>query len=223
MGWFMFWENLASYVGPSGFAVEFLDILNEQGDQGFRIPQLNVYRENKGGGGKAVYSLTDRMYQGYPWETVNVYFLPWKNGKATKVTIQELNASGCDYFTTSEFSGCRFVATNEEVMHVAWSGVGLYGDGARGTSVMRTMAEREAMGDLGVRQRRRAVSISVVGRAGVGPSGGEGVMRSSYGEGGLDQSRMKVFGYKFQGNWCFTTLKYVGFGNSGTGVWESLE
>jgi hypothetical protein len=231
----MFWENLASYVGPSGFAVTFGGILHtHQGDQGVIIPKLNVYRKNMGvaqqgvaqqrGGGKVEYFLTPGLCPGYhPWETVSVYFLPWKNGIATKVTIQELNTSGCDYFTTSEFSGCRFVATNEEVMHVAYfsGGLGLFG--YNGASVMRTMAEREAMGDSRPRLRRRAVSISEVNHSGFGPGLGEGVIRTSYRAEIKEESRMKVFGYKFQGNWCFTTLKYVGDGNSDTGVWESLE
>lgn len=220
----MFWANLASYIGPTAFGVHFIDGLEAQRADGYEV-MMNVY--DGPGPWAGDYVISDVMYPG-ALETVHVYFLPWYSGRATKVKISDLNASGCDYFTTSEFTGCRFVVTEQEIMHVAWSGGGgAWGEasGAVGTSALRSQAESNAIGNTGLRQRRRAISISEASRAGRGIKIAKEGTVSSYGTGpkvnGILPGKMKVFGYKVNNAWCFKTLKYED--ESRDGDWENFD
>jgi hypothetical protein len=132
---------------------------------------------------------------------VKVYWLPWVSGQVTRATMQELDASGADYFVTTKFSGCRFVVTSAEVMHVA-------ADAGVGRLVDVGSANRTAQEDL-VRtgQLVRRMSVS---------AGDQTSQYSAY---------AFAFGVKRQGVWSFVGFKRTGAGGGGGPqfVWERFQ
>jgi len=61
-------------------------------------------------------------------DIANVYWLPWSSGLDSTfeqllgsefVTIEDLNISDCQFFMTSNLSGCRFVATDKYLTHIS--------------------------------------------------------------------------------------------------------
>jgi hypothetical protein len=113
-----FWSSLPSFVGPTsqhiilgGRFAEQLSAANKKG----RTTVITSHDVANN-----ITYLDDVKMAAFS-STIELYWLPWLHGEITSATIAELNQSGCEYFLTSTFSGCRFVATNESVAHVAFS------------------------------------------------------------------------------------------------------
>ncbi|MQA23657.1 hypothetical protein [Rugamonas rivuli] len=88
-----------------------------------------------------------------------VYWLPWSGspgkGQITEATWETIEKTGCNYFLTSEFTGCRFVVDDIGVSHVAY-GAGNAVAGAT-NSAQRDAAEGNSRLQ---RSGRRKMSVS---------------------------------------------------------------
>ncbi|WP_448653603.1 hypothetical protein ACSHWC_10920 [Pseudomonas fluorescens] len=137
-------------------------------------------------------------------DVATVYWLPWRNGQITSATLSDLNRSGCQYFLTSTFSGCRFVVTEDKVAHVAWlqSGFG-------STSGARDLSEWNRLHGARPPLMRRKLSITGVGGSNMGAVRNQS---STYGVGegsdGADPGRAVVMGYIAGVRWKFKALIY---------------
>lgn len=144
--------------------------------------------------------------------TIELYWLPWKDGEITRASIKELNDSGCKYFMTSTFSGCRFVATETEVSHVAFSQAGFGFDTAA-----RNASEQLSRG--GARPFfRRTLSITSSGERMASVND----QQSTYGAGHNGQmwtGNAVVLGYRVDLGWNFKALIYAG----GLRFWFNLD
>lgn len=146
-----------------------------------------------------------------------VYFLPWKMHGMTHVTFDDLNRSNCNYFMTSQFSGCRFVVTNEYIAHIAhWSDAQAqyFANNLQDRSAIRTLTE------LQFRYRNypdkpklyRSISTSRLNQSNVNAFGSDNVIHSSYYQcRGVGDDQMLLFGYKDSLSPLGWTFKYMKF------------
>ncbi|MBB5190663.1 hypothetical protein HNQ50_001385 [Silvimonas terrae] len=54
-----------------------------------------------------------------PGHSERVYFVPWKKYETVHADRNWFENSNCNYFMTTPLSGCRFVLTHNQVLHVA--------------------------------------------------------------------------------------------------------
>lgn len=146
-----------------------------------------------------------------------VYFLPWKMHDMTHVTFDDLNRSNCDYFMTSQFSGCRFVVTNEYIAHVAhWSDAQAqnFVNNKQDRSAIRTRTE------LKFRHKNypakpklyRSISTSMLNQSEVNAFGSDNAVHLSYYQcRGIGNDQMLLFGYKDHLSPLGWTFKYMRF------------
>lgn len=139
-------------------------------------------------------------------DSVYAYWLPWRQFEVTTVSLATLDASGCNYFLTSEFSGCRFVITNDRIQHVAW-GAGQYHDG---TSLDRDKALVQSWQGTPAPTRARTYSYSRPPNPGAlgNPA------RDGYGQQNWDGSmnpnvRASVIGFKMLNQWHFYMQRWI--------------
>ncbi len=145
----------------------------------------------------------------------SVFWLPWSNQSITKVMLTDLNSSGCNYFMTSEFSGCRFVITNEYIAHVAhWAKAG--GNNMVPLfrrSQVRTEAELSGRERAGMQKPTlyRAISSSNLTNSAASGFGSNDSQTLSYFQGGIDVDRMLIFGYRDTNSIIGWSFKYLTF------------
>ena len=126
--------------------------------------------------------------------SVPVYWMPWKSHSTVYAERAWFERSKCAYFMTSQLTGCRFVVTDSQVLHVA-SNVDFAPSGVTGSPV-RDQAEQAVTG--GARSRR----FSINGR-----------------EQGYNKCAL-AFGMRKDGIWTYKALKYK-LGDEG-GEWVTL-
>ncbi|MYM34973.1 hypothetical protein GTP38_11565 [Duganella sp. FT94W] len=204
-----FWDELPSLIGPSDKIVYLEDSFalpaNEKNVQG---PKWACAYYEYGG------ITIAHPRHGEDHERVQLYWLPWSNGEITKVTMEQLKYSRCDYFLTSTFSGCRFVETDTLVAHVAYHQRGHSSD-----STGRDISEWNRLHGRVPPKLRRAMSFS---NGGTAMTFGESSL-VSYGNGAPDKdtyskSRAVVIGYKTGETWNFVRLVYTQ--GDTRGVWS---
>lgn len=124
---------------------------------------------------------------------VSIYWMPWLRGETVYAQRSWYENSVCEYFLTSQLSGCRFVLTKHQVLHIASTAKGAP-SGSMG-SHLRTQAENEVTG--GTRSRRFSIN-----------GGDEGYKHYAL-----------AFGIKREGIWSYKALRY---GSSNMGEWVTL-
>ncbi|MGB3126343.1 MAG: hypothetical protein WBB95_21235 [Pseudomonas sp.] len=161
--------------------------------------------------------------EGMMWsDSGDIYWLPWRNGEVTQATYADMDALGCTFFMTSLFTGCRFVATETKVAHIAFS------QGALGNNTLgRDLGELTSMhtGPLPVARRKLTIDgtngIDWGTHNNVTTSYGSGVTNMPDGSGGTSQvyqGQAVVLGYKSDRVWRFKTL----INQNGNYVWSTL-
>lgn len=131
----------------------------------------------------------------------SVYWLPWEDMEMVKVMFRDLNASPCSYFMTAEFSGCRFVITDEYLAHIAFS-VDYHNPQTtlEQFSADRTECEAETRGflNLGAPALYRSLSSSNLPYSKASGFGAKNFQKLSYFQkgGAIDDNRMILFGYR---------------------------
>ena len=191
-----FWSNLPSYTGPMSRLIllggRFAQQLSDHNPKG----KVTIITSHD-----LVSDITylDDTAHTRDCHTMEVYWLPWLHGEITTATIAELNQSGCQYFLTSTFTGCRFVATDEAVSHVAFTQYGL-GD----SSEARDLAEIFMPGPKSKRRRKLSITGSTV------PLSDEISTSHTYGSlnrlNGQLQGSAVVVGYRTGNRWHFKAL-----------------
>ncbi|GJI95556.1 hypothetical protein RugamoR57_22740 [Duganella caerulea] len=140
----------------------------------------------------------------YVRDQKTVYWLPWSGspgkGQITEVTWETIEKSGCNYFLTSEFTGCRFVVDDIGVSHVA------YGAGNAVAGPTNSAQRDTAEGNTRLqRSGRRKMSVSA----------GAGAVLA-YDIAGY----AVVFGYKdASSRWAFRVFRVDGLG---TATWRNF-
>jgi len=147
----------------------------------------------KYGSGYKLIATPDLEHEG----AVPVYWVPWKNGTTVYARRSWYENSICEYFMTTRLSGCRFVLTANEVLHIASNAGGAL-DGFLGSKT-RHEVQRSLIGNV----RSRRVSI---GRE-------DDVNYKSF---------ALVFGMRIaRGRWIYKSLEYT-LGQDG-GRWVILD
>ncbi len=126
-----------------------------------------------------------------------------------------MNESGCKYFLTSTFSGCRFVATESSASHIAF-----WQDGYGISSVDRDWSEWVNLHGGQAPRLRRKLSINGFDSVDIGrQSNGNFIYGNGQDANGYHQGNAVVMGHKTdQGNWKFKALIY----NVGLTYWVNL-
>jgi len=192
-----FWSILPSFVGPTDRQIilggRFAEQLSDTNKKGrTTIVSSHDVANN--------ITYLDHEKKAELSSTMELYWLPWQHGEITTATLAELNQSGCQYFLTSTFSGCRFVVTNESVSHVAFS-QNVWGH----DSTSRDLAELFMPGPAPTRRRKLSITGSTV------PLGDENSSSATYGTGfrdGIWQGNAVVLGYRTGNEWHFKALIY---------------
>jgi hypothetical protein len=205
-----FWNNLGSYVGFGSQRVDLIDDLATPYDESRLMGGVDVYTFGTG----STYVLTNKAYEGAV-EAKRVYFLSWKIDDITEVTFEQLN--GYDYFLTSKFTGCRFVVTDRNVAHIAWSAGGNREAGL-GTQALRDRAEYDTL-EYATKPPtlRRKLSFTTETSAldtAISASG-----RRTDGGSYFGNSAM-IFGHRVDKIWRFKKLEYTADGKFG--VWSNF-
>ncbi len=212
-----FWLNLPTYLGAQTnyMGVMLAGQLVYQAGQGTKPGPLYLSASVMANGDCVI---SDKEIKGAKQvDTAKVFWLPWLNLHITSVTWQALNKSGCKFFLTSEFSGCRFVADSKGVAHIAHWQVNPQNWQAGNTSKVRDNSEwffrHGGMRPYG----RRKLSYTDENHSSMGATN---TCNSTYG--GHDKaSRAIVLGYKGANTWHFKALKYKA-GTRGQGVWANV-
>jgi len=144
-----------------------------------------------------------------------VYWMPWKKGKTVYAQRNWYENSKCKFFMTSQFSGCQFVITHNQVLHIAADADGAPDD-ATGSST-RAAARERVIGNA----RHRSLSQSSASsqrKYGYGYDGpkpeDEYVPRKLF-------KNALVFGMReTDGSWTYKALIYT---LSSYGVWQVLK
>lgn len=147
----------------------------------------------------------------------SVYWLPWQDMEMVKVMFSELNALPCSYFMTAEFSGCRFVITDEYLAHIAFSVE--YNHNPQTTleqfSADRTDCEAENRDylKLGTPALYRSLSSSNLSDSKASGFGAKNFQKLSYYQkgGSIDDNRMVLFGYRDPLSGIGWSFKYLLF------------
>lgn len=222
-----FWTALRSCNDRTNFGINFLSAFaNEVSGGGGQIAGMDIhtYRTSpflfthagRIGYFPTMYYLSDLRFLGdAPIETARVFVLGWRVDGISSVTFTTLQ--GYDYFLTSEFSGCRFVVTNEGVSHIAWSAGGQRSSG-NASQAQRDQAEAGSSATVPTFRRRLSISASAGGldasRAGLSADN----PGFSY---DVATQRVMVFGFKEHGIWHFKMLTYPQ-GSSQVGRWTNF-
>jgi hypothetical protein len=157
-----------------------------------------------------------------------VYYLPYKRGAVTsaKRSDYEQGADKCDFFLTYQLTGCRFVLTSAEVLHIARnvnnSEAGGPVETSQQESARRTLAEAPFI--RGVAFRRLSVSnhASRTDASGYSADGDE--FDHAYGENnaafpiGVDMGTQQGGGT----TWKYMYLKQPPSSEHSDGVWWTL-
>lgn len=157
--------------------------------------------------------ITDRPQWPHTPERVKLYWLPWLNLNITSVTMKELNASGCDYFLTSTFSGCRWVATEELVAHVA------YAQTRNGPQNSATRDHSQLHNLHGGKRPSRMRTMSLSGHGSQMATNDFSVRTYSAGDDPYS-GRAVVVGYKSGAKWHFVQQTFRE--GATTGFWEKM-
>ncbi|WP_147408599.1 hypothetical protein [Paraburkholderia fungorum] len=212
-----FWQNIASYIGPTRFGVQLWDKLALAQDDDGWVAGLTMATYWDGQN----YCLSNDLNKNYLLEEKSVYFLSWAIDDVTKVTFETLN--NFDYFLTSEFSGCRFVVTDVGVAHVAWSAGGDRENGI-GTQDRRDLSEYHKLGyapeKRGAPKYRRKLSFTST--TGDLDDYLAAVSTNNKGQSYEGGNRALVFGYRVHGGWSFKVLRYDENVGSKTGTWSNF-
>ena len=214
-----FWTSIKAANGVNAMGVIALHKkLGQEG--GSDNPQgIRVIRATERIGGQPGYDLTN-LGDDEPTsaDVKEVYWLPWMQCKVEKVTLADLNNSGCNYFLTSMLDGCRFVANDELVAHIAYQQP--YLSDKSGSSQARDNAELKMMeGRTPV--NRRKLSISDVNWDGLYWNDDD--RHLSYKRAGTKACGSAfVIGYKDNGTWNFKWLKHDVSSTNSSGTWSIL-
>lgn len=158
-------------------------------------------------------------------DSVPVYFLPWKQDNIVFALREWYEHSLCDFFITSKLTGCRFVLTHNEVLHIA-SQI----NGAKPHESHKRSAAEAAFLDPAKPRRRYSYTGSnpalrnksdeeeASDGAAVSASSSVPVARGPFGYGGRSAL---VFGAKMaDGSWIYKALSYEL--RDTAGHWEEL-
>lgn len=203
-----FWDNLPFANGPVPYGIQLIgDLVHQNNVATSRIGPRFIYDYPYGGS----IILSDII--GGPGYCAAVYWLPWQTNEITSVSWRTLYQSGCKFFLTSEFSGCRFVIDSYGVAHVAyWQAIGPV---SYNSSQARD-AKEIMLGPTPYRRRRLSITAntSTIGETNTGSL--------SYGAYGLQDSRSIVCGYlnPINNRWYFKVFMYRA-GSLG-GTWFNL-
>lgn len=211
-----FWHALKSCNGPSNFEVTLHGEFIEAVTLGGCVGEIKIYTYKHAN--PTGYVLTNIKLRGNKHiESENVYVLAYDEDGITEVTFEELR--DYEYFVTSEFSGCRFVVTDEGVSHVSWS-AGRPPSRWCGSQAMRDIAEAGNMERQPTQLRRLSITAgtSVLEKI-LGENGTAIIPSESY---KLKTESVMMFGYQENGIWHFKMLKYRKGRSSGSGIWSTF-
>jgi hypothetical protein len=204
-----FWNNLPFFYGPATHnSVTLTGDLVQQNNIGTSYIGPKYICDYPNGHS---YVLDSNLFLG--WPVALVYWLPWQNNTITSVTWQQLNASGCQFFLTSEFSGCRFIIDSYGLAHIAhWQAIGPM---SFNSSAARDYNET-TLGPTPTLRRK----LSFTGDTNT--LGSPNSLAMTYGWYGSN-SRAIVCGYKnlYTNSWHFKVLRYQA-GNVAGGFWTDM-
>lgn len=155
-----------------------------------------------------------------------VYWLPWSsvhdNGGTEYIEIDELKASGCEFFMTSNLSGCRFVATNKYLAH--FSCAQKISDKAIEDTEGRASAEQKLNENKNFQPTKRlALSISDISESQSSPEVWRGG-HYSYRRNDKGSGIAFVIGIKKNDDWVIKYLKTSDRGPIyGGGTWYTMD
>lgn len=143
-----------------------------------------------------------------------VYWMPWKKGRTVYAQRNWYENSKCRFFMTTQFSGCQFVITHNQVLHIAADADGAPDD-ATGSSA-RAAARTRVIGDAHHRRLSQSMAGSQrkYGYAFDGPKPeDEEAPRKLF-------KHALVFGMREpNGTWTYKAFTYT---LSSHGVWQTL-
>ena len=179
-----FWELLKTemaqdLIGTMSLGPSLLGDLKDPGQNNGGLLWVRAVRNETGWRLDGTFDRTDG--------SVAMYFLPWKEGTVTYAQRSWYEDSVCDYFFTTRLTGCRFVLTPTQVLHVASdAGGNRLSKGPEG-SKYRTRAEGAVTNWYNKARRHSASGISHEQGETEGGYGGQGY----------------AFGYKTSTGWVY--------------------
>jgi hypothetical protein len=154
----MFWSDLKSLHGNTTMNIHLMGELSNPQNMKSAHRGAQEFVAITNGNNVDIYSKKEATGAGARHQQT-VYWLPWSGapgkGQITEATWETINKTGCDYFLTSEFTGCRFVVDDIGVSHVA------YGAGNAVAGPTNSGQRDSAEGDSRLaRSGRRKMSVS---------------------------------------------------------------